>query len=45
MFVSGHTYHLQELAFASWFYHQTHSMGINGWYSDMGSFLTPAAPC
>ena len=39
------TYHVQELAFAGWFYHFTPSGGINGWYSLNGSFTSPAAPC
>lgn len=43
--VSSHTYHVQELAFTSWFYHQAKSTGVNGWYSDYGTFRTPAATC
>jgi hypothetical protein len=39
------TYHPQELAFFSWFYHQKPSLGVNGWYSNHGTFKTPAAPC
>jgi hypothetical protein len=38
-------YHLQELAFFSWFYHSKPSLGVNGWYSSHGTFATPAAPC
>ncbi len=41
----GFTYHPQELAFFSWFYHQKPSLGVNGWYSDQGTFKTPAANC
>jgi hypothetical protein len=41
----GFTYHPQELAFFSWFYHQSPSIGVNGWYSDQGTFTTPAAAC
>ena len=41
----GKTYHLQEMAFVSWFYHESPSTGVNGWYSNLGSFLTPAAAC
>jgi hypothetical protein len=41
----GFTYHVQELAFFSWFYHQKPSLGVNGWYSDNGTFTTPAAAC
>jgi len=43
--LNGFTYHPQELAFFSWFYHQSPSLGVNGWYSDKGSFRTFAAPC
>ncbi len=37
------TYHLQELAFFSWFYGAP-SIGINGWYSDNDTFTTDAGP-
>jgi hypothetical protein len=43
--VNGHTYHPQELAFFSWFYHQKPSLGVNGWYSNKGTFRTFAAAC
>ena len=43
--VGGFTYHPQELAFFSWFYHQSPSLGVNGWYSDQGTFTAFAAPC
>jgi len=43
--LNGFTYHPQELAFFSWFYHQNPSLGVNGWYSDKGTFKTFAAPC
>ena len=43
--LNGFTYHPQELAFFSWFYHQTPSLGVNGWYSDQGTFKTPAKAC
>ena len=43
--VGGFTYHPQELAFSSWFYHQSPSLGVNGWYSDQGTFQAPAAAC
>ena len=42
---NGFTYHLQETAFFSWFYNQTPSLGINGWYSSNGSFNRPAGLC
>jgi hypothetical protein len=43
--VGGFTYHPQELAFFSWFYHQSPSLGVKGWYSDQGTFRTFAAAC
>jgi hypothetical protein len=43
--LSGFTYHPQELAFFSWFYHQSPSLGVNGWYSDQGTFKTFAKNC
>ena len=43
--LSGFTYHPQELAFFSWFYHQKPSLGVNGWYSDRGTFKAFAKPC
>jgi hypothetical protein len=43
--VGGFTYHPQELAFFSWFYHQKPSLGVNGWYSDQGTFTAPAKAC
>jgi hypothetical protein len=43
--VGSFTYHPQELAFFSWFYHQSPSLGVNGWYSNQGKFKTFAAKC
>jgi hypothetical protein len=43
--LGGFTYHPQQLAFFSWFYHQSPSLGVNGWYSDRGRFTAYAAPC
>ncbi|MGA7915489.1 MAG: hypothetical protein WCA00_09655 [Candidatus Acidiferrales bacterium] len=40
---NGFTYHLQELAFFSWFYGAP-SVGIHGWFSDNGTFLQDAGP-
>ena len=37
------TYHLQELAFYSWFFGAP-SIAVHGWYSDNGTFLTDAGP-
>jgi len=41
---NGFTYHLQELAFFSWFYRISPSDGVNGWYSNNGTFMTSAGP-
>jgi hypothetical protein len=43
--LSGNTYHVQELAFFGWFYHQKHSLGAGGFYSDNKTFKTYAAKC
>jgi hypothetical protein len=43
--LNGKTYHLQELAFFSWFYHSSPSLGANGWFSSNGTFRTSARPC
>ena len=40
---NGFTYHLQELAFFSWFFGAP-SVGIHGWFSDNATFLTDAGP-
>ena len=40
-----YTYHVQELAFLSWFYRQNPSIGLNGWYSSNGTFKTFSAAC
>jgi hypothetical protein len=40
---NGFTYHLQELAFFSWFY-SSQSTGIHGWFSDNDTFTTDAGP-
>ena len=42
---SGHTYHPQELAFFSWFYHSSPSLGVNGLFSNNGTFTTSAPAC
>ncbi len=41
----GFTYHPQELAFFSWFFNQSPSLGINGWYSSGGTLRHPAPLC
>jgi hypothetical protein len=40
---NGFTYHLQELAFFSWFYGGP-SVGIHGWFSNNATFLNDAGP-
>jgi hypothetical protein len=40
---NGFTYHLQELGFFSWFFGNP-SLGIHGWDSNNGTFLTDAGP-
>ncbi len=32
------TYNMQELAFFSWFFRQNPSLGVNGWFSNNGTF-------
>lgn len=43
--LGGFNYHLQELAFFSWFTHDNPSLGAGGKYSDNGTFLGFAKPC
>jgi hypothetical protein len=40
--MNGFTYHPQELAFFSWFFRENPSRGVNGWFSNNGSFTTDA---
>jgi len=40
---NGFSYHLQEMAFFDWFFGSP-SIGVNGWYSDNGTFDTDAGP-
>jgi hypothetical protein len=40
---NGVSYTPQELAFYSWFFRQP-SIGVNGWFSDNGTFTTDAGP-
>ena len=42
--MNGFTYHLQELAFFSWFYGGI-PYGAGGLYSDNGTFTAPQGPC
>jgi hypothetical protein len=39
---NGVTYNPQELAFFSWFFRLSPSLGVNGWYSDNGTFSNGA---
>ena len=40
---NGFSYHLQELAFFSWFYGEP-SIAVNNWFSDNNTFKTDAGP-
>jgi hypothetical protein len=44
---NGFTYHMQELAFFSWFYNADHvtSFGAGGGFSNHGTFKGPSEPC
>ena len=45
--IPSYTYHLQEQAFFNWFFGSIDGggvFGLNGWYSNDGSFLTDAGP-
>jgi len=42
---NGHTFHPQELAFFSWFYHSKPSLGVNGLFSNNGTFTAAAPAC
>ena len=44
---NNYTYHLQELAFFSWFYNSqaTRSIGAGGKFSNHGTFKGPSQPC
>jgi len=41
--LNGYAYHLQELAFFSWFYGAP-SIAVNNWFSDNNTFTTDAGP-
>jgi hypothetical protein len=43
--LNGFNYHLQEVAFFSWFTHDNPSLGAGGKYSDNGTFGGFAKPC
>ena len=39
---NGKSYQMQELAFFSWFFRQSPSLGVNSWFSDNATFTTDA---
>jgi hypothetical protein len=41
----GTVYHLQDEAFLWWYSHATPSLGVNGYYSYLGTFTTPSKLC
>jgi len=41
----GFNYHVQDLAFFSWFARQSPSLGVNGWYSTLNAFASPPPIC
>jgi hypothetical protein len=41
---NGFQYHPQELAFFSWFYRESPSIGLDGWYSSNDTFKSSAGP-
>jgi len=43
--LNNFTYHMQDLAFFSWFARQTPSIAIDGRYSILNHFAGPSAPC
>jgi hypothetical protein len=43
--LNGKAYHLQELAYFSWFFHQSPSWGLGGTYSFRNRFKGFAKPC
>jgi len=43
--LNGFTYHLQDLAFFSWFARQSPSIAVNGQYSPAKHLTAPSTPC
>jgi len=41
----GFNYHVQDLAFFSWFARQSPSIAVNGWYSTLNAFASPPPIC
>jgi len=42
---NSYVYHVQELAFLSWFFPQSTSIAVNGWYSSNDTFKSAASSC
>jgi hypothetical protein len=45
VFTPGFNYHVQDLAFFSWFARQQPSIAVNGWYSTLNAFAAPPPVC
>ncbi|MCU1273185.1 MAG: hypothetical protein JWO48_616 [Bryobacterales bacterium] len=43
--LNGHTFHLQDLAFLSWFARRSPSSSVNGWYSFRNTLAGPPPLC
>jgi hypothetical protein len=42
---NGTTYHLQDEVFLPWYLHNSPSYSVNGFYSFLGTFVTPSTLC
>ncbi len=45
VFTPGFNYHVQDLAFLSWFARQSPSIAVNGWYTTLNTFPSPPPIC
>jgi hypothetical protein len=43
--LNGFTYHPEDLVFLPWFSHQSPSSSVNGWYTFLNTFSSPASAC
>jgi hypothetical protein len=43
--LNGFTYHPEDLVFLPWFSRQSPSPSVNGWYTFLNTFSSPAAAC
>ena len=43
--LNGRSYHFPEVAFLSWFADDRRSTSVNGWYSSLNTFSSPATAC